>query len=392
VHLSVTAAPRLTRPENVTAAVDILQNGDFENGLQGWRTSEHFVGGGNGYPSISNYLVHSGSAALALNFLSSNFGGGTAQPMEMTGVYQARNISELRNLRVQAWFMMLNTVSQIAARVRVQVGEFTVNYYVAYDNEQRLRQYDTAQSKSIFVTQAGFGSSGWLHLERDVGQDLQSLFGSQGLQVFGQNQTTVTLGLELMGFGYIPTSQVMLWDDVQATVLVPTNTTETATTTTTTPSTVAVSNSAPVTIAISTATYSSKTSSSGTATEAMVLGVFSPLPFYVTVAAVAMLAGGLGGYALLRGRQRRSATGIRCEFCGYDKDTLPTDNYCPRCGMRLSPVGAETGVGPDLGNLVLCNLLGEASHSFRLMLQAGHRGVVSSAPAHSQRRNVNRTF
>ncbi|MGA2462622.1 MAG: hypothetical protein ABSF82_14485 [Candidatus Bathyarchaeia archaeon] len=336
--------PRTTRPENFTE-LGVLQNGDFENGLQGWTIANHFVGGGNGYPSISAYLVHSGSAALALNFLSSNFGGGTGQPLELTGVFQAVDVRELRGLHVEAWFMMLGTVSQIAARMRVQVGEFTVNYYVAYDSEQHLRQYDTVQSKSIFVYQAGLGSSEWLHLNRDVGEDLHSLFGPQGLQIFEQNKTTITLGLELMGFGYIPTYQIMLWDDVQAAALVPMNSTETTTTTTTTASsTTAVSTSAPVTVAISTATYSSKTSSIGTPTEAMVLGLFPPIPFYVAVAVVLVLAGGFAMAALLRGKQRRTGTGIRCGSCGYDKDIRPTDNYCPRCGMRLSPGGVETAV------------------------------------------------
>jgi hypothetical protein len=180
-------------------------------------------------------------------------------------------------------------------------------------------------------------------LNRDVGEDLHSLFGPQGLQIFEQNQTTITLGLELMGFGYIPTAQVMLWDDVQAAALVPMNSTETTTTTTTTASsTAAVSSSAPVTVAISTATYSSETSSIGTLTEAMVLGLFSPLPFYVAVAVFLVLAGGLAMAALLWGRQSRNGTGIRCGFCGYDKDIQPTDNYCPRCGTYITPVRSET--------------------------------------------------
>jgi hypothetical protein len=340
VHVFATAAPRIIQPENFTA-VEIIENGDFENGLQEWRTTNHFVSGGTGYPSISNQIAHSGSAALALNFLSSNLGGSLAQPMEMTGVYETRNVSELRNLRVQAWFMMVTTVSQVAARVRVQVGDLTVNYYVAYDSEQRLRQYDTTHSKSIFVTQAGSGSSVWLHLERAVDQDLQSLFGSQGSHVFEQNQTIVIVGLELMGFGYISTPQVMLWDDVQATALVPTNTTETSTTTMTTSSKVVALNSATA-INTSTATDFSKTSSSGTVTGVSVLGVMSFLPFFVTVVVVAVLAGGLGVFALLRSRRRRGVNGPRCESCGYDRDIQPMDKYCPRCGTHLSPIEAET--------------------------------------------------
>ena len=315
--------------------VSIVENGGFEEGLQGWQVTNIFLASsGSSYPSISTSSIHSGSAGAALNFLSSSSGGSTAQSMELTGIYQTVNVRRLTGLHVGGWFSMRQTVSSVAARMRVQVGSLGLSYYVAYDSEQRLRYYDTAGSRSVFVYQVGPGQNGWWELDRDVEQDFELLFGSEGQGVFQQDQTTVTIALELMGFGFIPTYQVMLWDDIEALARVGMNST---TTTMASVSTTTTSSSIQSTMSTSTSSYSSTTSS--TPTEGALLGAIPWMQASVAVAVALTLVTCF--FLAGRSMRKRTHTGITCTHCGASD--LRTDSiYCPECGTKRNrPSGQE---------------------------------------------------
>ena len=319
-------------PAQTLTAVSVLQNGDFEKGLEGWLIFEKFQGpAGHGNPSISRSTTHSGSSAVALNLISSVPGGfsGVAPP-ETIGIYQNVVVPELRGLRVEAWFMMRQMSLLMAARLRVQVNDLVIKYYVSYDTEQHIRNLDILDpvpSRPIFlyhVTPRSPEWGEWLSINRDVAADFQSEFGSQGTEIFQRDQADVTLALEFVNYGPTPDYQVMLWDDVQATAMVPAQQTTTTIETTTVQPTQTSSRPATTSVSSMTTTTETGTKLGGlySLTDTLYIGLLAAVPI-----ALALIA-----FLVIRGRRKTSQATI-CPRCGTPSPM--SDLYCERCGTRL---------------------------------------------------------
>ena len=55
-----------------------------------------------------------------------------------------------------------------------------------------------------------------------MGADFRTMFSAAAVgSIFGSGPATVTVALELLGYGIIPTSQFIFWDDVQFNAQVP---------------------------------------------------------------------------------------------------------------------------------------------------------------------------
>jgi ribosomal protein L40E len=90
---------------------------------------------------------------------------------------------------------------------------------------------DTDTSKSLFIS--NWDCISWCEISRDVGLDFRTMFSTAAVgSIFSSGQATVTVALELLGYGVIPSSQFIFWDDVQSIAQIPAPTTNSSTITT----------------------------------------------------------------------------------------------------------------------------------------------------------------
>jgi hypothetical protein len=281
-----------TTTQNIPVTqTEILSNGNFEQGLDSWQTLSQFIGtgagGGTGSPSIAAN-AHSGSKSLQLNFEPSMPGGFQGTLSELIGVYQTVEIQQLRDLTVQAWFFMQQT-GPVNARLRIQIGDLTVKYYVA---QAQPDSSDNSRSRSFVLYDIEPYSPQWrtwLQINRNVAEDFKTAFGLNGEALFESNgQEQITVSLELIGFvpaNPTPSFQSMLWDDVSALAGVPsTASTQTQTTQTTTTLGVTTSQSS---LPASTATETSEIPATvSTQPSSQVIPSLTYTQFYETLAAI----------------------------------------------------------------------------------------------------------
>jgi len=181
-------------PERLQTA-SILNNGDFENGLDGWSVEKSY-----GYLTITNKVAHSGSSALKLQMPPRHFG--TIDGAMVVGVSQTISVADLRSLRVRAWVMdgcyapwYVSCSLLGSGRLRVQVGGFTETYDFG-------------------------GCSSWCQIDHNVTEDLKPrLTLAQYASILHSDRAVpVTISLELLNAGSYFVAHL---DDVQVSASVP---------------------------------------------------------------------------------------------------------------------------------------------------------------------------
>lgn len=203
-------------PESVIS-VSVLQNGGFETSTASWQ----LVQGSSGYESISTSVTHSGTHALAITLISPPPGSNAFAPSTV-GASQTVSVSSLRGLNVQGWYLTRFTVTSAAARVRVKVDGLTLSYYVVSGPLTQGTSGDTPTSKSMLMSSVMSPCPTWCEFSRDVGSDIRSLFSPSAVSsVFSSETTTITIALEILGYGSTAENQFIFWDDVQLSVQVP---------------------------------------------------------------------------------------------------------------------------------------------------------------------------
>ena len=296
----------------------VLQNGDFENGLSNWQTI-----GFPGYSSTTK-LAHSGSGGLEL--LVYTRPDVSTLVTTKQGVSQTVQIRNLRALRIEAWFLPKIT-GPSDARLRVTIGDLTLNYYVIFYSPELARNPDNATSKSILLNQyAAYGF--WNSINQDVAQDFQSSFGLAGQEPFQQSEATLQISLELITHGTLAGPQYLYWDDVIATALIPAQASTTSS---------ANSSSTYSLISASTTTSSAIISSTSTTSQPLTqLAVETSFSIeqliLVSLIAVVIVAGVAVIILLMRRSQLSPSTRI-CPKCGVKSP--PSNEYCYECGTRL---------------------------------------------------------
>jgi hypothetical protein len=315
-------------PESLTT-ITILQNGGFENGTANWQLMQ----GSSGYDSISTSVIHSGSRALATTLVSPPPGSNLLAPT-VVGVSQTASVSNLRGLTIDAWYVTQILTSQAAARVRVKINGLTLNYYVKFGPLTAATSGDTDTSKSLFLS--NWDCISWCEVSRDVGADFRTMFSAAAVgSIFGSGPATVTVALELLGYGIIPTSQFIFWDDVQFSAQVPGSTSNSLTTfvvepTSTTAST--TTNEVMISSSQETVTQNTALTNSQMGTENVTtplaqngLSAISNSSGLVVVIVAAVLVVAAVGYVLLRKKAPAPSK----------PDVKSGKRYCWNCGTEL---------------------------------------------------------
>jgi hypothetical protein len=310
-------------PQDNLAKVQVLRNGDFENDLSNWQTI-----GFPGYSSASK-LAHSGSGGLELLVYTRPDIG----PLVTTrqGVSQTVQLTNVRGLRAEAWFLMKIT-GPSDARLRVTVGGLTLNYYIAFYNPLLAQSRDNTTSKSILLNQyAPYGL--WSSMNQDVAQDFQSSFGLAGQKPFQEPKVTIQVSLELVTYGTLQGPQYLYWDDVKATASI----LPLASTTSITNSSVTTSYSSTPTATPISGTITSPTSPamSQAFTQSAAQTYFSIeqlLPASLVV--IVIFAGAILIILLKRTRPGKIAPSTQvCPKCGFK--STQRNPYCCECGTKL---------------------------------------------------------
>jgi len=233
-----------TSPPETFAEVQILQNGGFENGLTNWVS---IASSGSGSIAISDANMHSGSSALTLT-LFPPLPGTSPLAAVVLGVEQTTSVYKLRDIRIDGWYQTRIDSTLAAARLRVQVSELAINYYVAFGPNTRITNAGTDTTQNIMISEHGCQT--WCEISRNIGDDFRSFFSSDKIAASFNNagSVPVTVALELLGYIGMTDNQFIQWDDVQAVVSVPRQTTTTTSTAqqTTTEITVSTSSLTPL--------------------------------------------------------------------------------------------------------------------------------------------------
>jgi hypothetical protein len=327
------------QPPGPSTTIPILQNGGFENGTANWQLLQ----GSSGYDSVSTSIVHSGLRALATTVISPPPGSNLLAPT-INGVSQTASLSSISGLTMDAWYVTQILSSQVAARVRVRINGLTLNYYVKFGPLTQATSGDTDTSKSLFVS--NWDCVSWCELSRDVGADFRTMFSAAAIgSIFGPGPVTVTVALELLGYGILPTSQFIFWDDVQFNAQVPVPTTSQTTFVVEPTSTVESTTTSQALASTSqeTATQATALASAQTTTEAVTTPLSQNGPFaimdmsalLVAIVVVIIVAVAVGFILLRRkgtGTSRRDMTVAKgyCTNCG--KQLPGNTRFCPECG------------------------------------------------------------
>ncbi len=210
--------------QQLSTDLPLLQNGGFESGLAGW--SE--IRGTGGSIARSSTTVHSGSAALIIGLAPR--AGASASTPTIEGVSQSATVSNLRGLRVQAWYLLQTNTYLVATRIRIEAGNLKLNYYAVISPQTVLSS--TLKMKSISLPPKN--CTPWCLLEADVGADIRSYFDSAAFaNVFqGTQPIPIKIALEFLLYGGND-RQSMYWDDVELIASIPSLTAATTTTTST---------------------------------------------------------------------------------------------------------------------------------------------------------------
>jgi hypothetical protein len=301
--------------------MQVLQNGDFENGLSNWQTI-----GFPGYSSASK-LAHSGSGSVELLVYTRPDIGPSVTTIQ--GVSQTVAVTNLRGLNVEAWFLM-KVDGPSDTRLRITIGGFTINYYAVFYDPELATSRDNDTSKSILLNQyAPYGL--WQSLNRDVAQDFQSKFGVAGQVPFQSSEATIQISLELITYGTLSGPQYLYWDDVGATAsLLAQSSTTSITNSATSSSTVTSTTTSGATIL---STYPTQ---SQTSTQLAPETYFSFEPLLPVLLVAMVIVAGLVAIFLLMRRPRRTSTPSTqtCPKCGLKSP--PNSQYCYKCGTKLS--------------------------------------------------------
>ena len=305
-------------PQSNLADVQVLQNGDFENGLSNWQTI-----GFPGYSSATK-LAHSGSGGLELLVYTRP----DIAPLVTTkqGVSQTVQITNLRGLRVEAWFLMkVNGPSD--ARLRITVGGLTLKYYVAFYNPELVQSQDNATSKSILLNQyAPYGL--WLPMNQDVAQDFQARFGVVGQKPFQESEATIQIALEFIAYGTLQGPQYFYWDDVKATASIPAQTTS-ITSSSTVSSSTSKAAATSSTILSGTSQITSQATTQPATGAAFSVELFLPALLIALVVLIAVVF-----VRFIRRSRRTAGFSVRvCPKCGSKAPLV--NQYCSECGTKL---------------------------------------------------------
>lgn len=298
----------------------IVQNGGFESGLDGWQQIQ--VAGG--FLTLSNTLVHSGSAALGVSLPPPRPGANGLSPI-VEGVTQSSNVTNLRGLRVGAWYLLRTNTYLVAARVRVQVGLLTINYYAVTSPNTVL----TNKTNTRSVSSPPQNCAPWCQLQADVGADIRSNFEPAASASVFQSTGTIPIKIALEFILYGGTDrQIMYWDDVALTASIPSQITTTQTTTSATQTLVTVS----------TSTVTSTQTVGFVLTREQSYLIIVPALILISIAIL---------IELVRRKHARQAkntwkpdessravqvVGIRCRRC--HSVLMRGDRFCDRCGAR----------------------------------------------------------
>jgi hypothetical protein len=317
---------QLTQTQQALTDQPIVQNGGFESGLAGWDR----IKGAGGSLTRSSIIVHSGSAALLISLGPPRAGTGALTPI-IEGVSQSATVTDLRGLRVQAWYLLQTNTYLVETKLQIQAGNLKVNYYAVTSPYSVLS--NTPKMKSISLPPKNCAS--WCLLEADVGADIRSYFDSTAFaKVFQDTQPIpIKITLEFLLYGGND-KQSMYWDDVELIASIPSLT---ATTTTNT-STSSISNSFSTTstsrplVIVSTSTLTSTETAGFVITDKQSYLVLVPVIVLILIAAL------LEFLRLKRNTPRRRnqlsktevAKGIQCIRCGAN--LARGDKFCYRCG------------------------------------------------------------
>ena len=303
----------------------LLQNGGFESGLAGWTE----IQGTGGSIARSSITVHSGSAALVISLAPR--AGATASTPAIEGASQSATVTNLRGLRVQAWYLLQTNTYLVATRIRIEAGNLKLNYYAVISSQTVLSS--TLKMKSILLPPKN--CTPWCLLEADVGADIRSYFDSAAFAaVFqGTQPIPVKIALEFLLYGGND-RQFVYWDDVELIASIPSQTTTTTSAFSISSSSSTTSTSRPVTITSVSTQTSTLTS---TPTAGFVLTSKQNYPVLVTVLVLILIATLLEFARMKRNTRKLShlsktdmTNEIQCLRCGTN--LARTDKFCHRCG------------------------------------------------------------
>lgn len=195
--------------------LSVLQNGGFESNFASWQKIQNQ----DGYVTLSSLVVRSGSSALAINAFPPKPGNNPLVPIVL-GVSQTATVSKLRGLRVESWYLLQTTSYLSEVRLRVVIGEFTLNYHVKTGPFTQAVQSNNPRERSIAISPARCDP--WCLLQVDVESDVRTLFDSVAFgSVFRSIQSIpITIALEFL-ISNSGNNQFLFWDDATATASVP---------------------------------------------------------------------------------------------------------------------------------------------------------------------------
>jgi len=324
-----------TSPSQQTSTdLPIVENAGFEVGLSGWQE----IHAPASSVAATNARAHSGSAALAITLAPPPPNAVAVFPI-VEGVFQSSNVTNMEGLKLEAWYLLHMSTYLVAAKVRIQVGSLTIDYYVVKAPNTALS--NTTTTRSIVVSLQNCVAS-WCLLQADVGADFRSNFDLASGSVFQTaTRIPIKIALELLLYGGTET-QFMFWDDVQLIASIPAQSTTTQTTSSE-PSTQLNSISTTQTTlrtigVVSTATMTSTVTSIQTVgftlTREQSFLILLPALILILAAILIDVMRRRNNSAAKDKRKSSKAklAGIRCYRCGGD--LRRGDRFCDRCGAK----------------------------------------------------------